>query len=167
MCLLPFFFEIGINQFKINNVMGRLLNYFTKIFKDIIAKTVALVTYMHGKILGINDSNELFLSDKELHFYTVAVFGVILLFCLYPLFKYMVKRNKTMLITWLFVFLFLVGFTLLIEVGQKLTGTGDMDYLDTVAGLMGFIVASMILLIVREIWLLLKLLFNKEKKNSD
>ena len=79
----------------------------------------------------------------------------------------MVKRNKTMLITWLFVFLFLVGFTLLIEVGQKLTGTGDMDYLDTVAGLMGFIVASMILLIVREIWLLLKLLFNKEKKNSD
>ena len=41
-----------------------------------------------------------------------------------------------------------------------------MDYLDTVAGLMGFIVASAILLIVRELWLLLKLLFNKGKKNS-
>ena len=147
--------------------MGSLLRYFTSIFKKIIVKAVSLVTYMHGKILGINDSNELFLSDKELHFYTVAIFGVLLLFCLYPLFRYMVKRNKTLLITWLFVFLFLVGFTLLIEVGQKLTGTGDMDYLDTVAGLMGFIVASAILLIVRELWLLLRLLFNKGKKNSD
>ncbi|MGM9958597.1 MAG: hypothetical protein ACI32B_05045 [Erysipelotrichaceae bacterium] len=147
--------------------MGSLLRYLTKIFKDIIVKVVSLVTYMHGRILGINDSNELFLSDKELHFYTVAVFGVILLFCLYPLFRYMVKRNKTLLITWIFVFVFLVGFTLLIEVGQKLTGTGDMDYLDTVAGLMGFIVASVVLLIVREIWLLIRLLFNKGKKNSD
>ena len=161
MCLLPFFFEIGINQFKINNVMGRLLNYFTKIFKDIIAKTVALVTYMHCKILGINDSNELFLSDKELHFYTVAIFGVLLLFCLYPLFRYMVKRNKTLLITWLFVFVFLVGFTLLIEVGQKLTGTGDMDYLDTVAGLMGFVLASIIILVIRGFWLLIKMLLGK------
>ena len=159
-------FDLRRFEFKIDSVMGSLLRYFTSIFKKIIVKAVSLVTYMHGKILGINDSNELFLSDKELHFYTVAIFGVLLLFCLYPLFRYMVKRNKTLLITWLFVFLFLVGFTLLIEVGQKLTGTGDMDYLDTVAGLMGFIVASAILLIVRELWLLLRLLFNKGKKNS-
>ena len=160
-------FDLSCFEFKIDSVMGSLLRYLTKIFKDIIVKVVSLVTYMHGRILGINDSNELFLSDKELHFYTVVVFGVILLFCLYPLFGYMVKRNKTLLITWIFVFVFLVGFTLLIEVGQKLTGTGDMDYLDTVAGLMGFIVASVVLLIVREIWLLIRLLFNKGKKNSD
>ena len=160
-------FDLRRFEFKIDSVMGSLLRYFISIFKKIIVKAVSLVTYMHGKILGINDSNELFLSDKELHFYTVAIFGVLLLFCLYPLFRYMVKRNKTLLSTWLFVFLFLVGFTLLIEVGQKLTGTGDMDYLDTVAGLMGFIVASAILLIVRELWLLLRLLFNKGKKNSD
>ena len=160
-------FDLRCFEFKIDSVMGSLLRYLTKVFKDIIVKAVSLATYMHGRILGINDSNELFLSDKELHFYTVAIFGVILLFCLYPLFRYMVKRNKTLLITWIFVFVFLVGFTLLIEVGQKLTGTGDMDYLDTVAGLMGFIVASVILLIIREIWLLLKLLLNKGKNNGD
>ena len=160
-------FDLSCFEFKIDSVMGSLLRYLTKIFKDIIVKVVSLVTYMHGRILGINDSNELFLTDKELHFYTVAVFGVILLFCLYPLFRYMVKRNKTLLITWIFVFVFLVGFTLLIEVGQKLTGTGDMDYLDTMAGLLGFIIASVILLIIREIWLLLRLLFNKGKRNSD
>ena len=160
-------FDLICFEFKIDSVMGSLLRYFTSIFKKIIVKAVSLVTYMHGKILGINDSNELFLSDKELHFYTVAIFGVILLFCLYPLFRYMVKRNKTLLITWIFVFVFLVGFTLLIEVGQKLTGTGDMDYLDTMAGLLGFIIASVILLIIREIWLLLRLLFNKGKRNSD
>ena len=154
-------------EFKIDSVMGSLLRYLTKIFRDIIVKVVSLVTYMHGRILGINDSNELFLSDKELHFYTVAIFGVLLLFCLYPLFRYMVKRNRTLLITWLFVFMFLVGFTLLIEVGQKLTGTGDMDYLDTVAGLMGFVLASIIILVIREFWLLIKMLFNKGKNSND
>ena len=160
-------FDLRRFEFKIDSVMGSLLRYLTKLFRALLVKAVSLVTYMHGKILGINDSNELFLSDKELHFYTVAVFGVILLFCLYPLFKYMVKRNKTMLITWLFVFLFLVGFTLLIEVGQKLTGTGDMDYLDTVAGLMGFVLASIIILVIREFWLLIKMLFNKGKNSND
>ena len=146
--------------------MGSLLRYFSIIFKKIIVKAVSLVTYMHERIMGINDSNELFLSDKELHFYTVAIFGVLLLFCLYPLFRYMVKRNKTLLITWLFVFVFLVGFTLLIEVGQKLTGTGDMDYLDTVAGLMGFVLASIIILVIRGLWLLIKMLFGKENSHD-
>ena len=154
-------FELGCFKFKINRVMGSLLRYFSIIFKKIIVKAVSLVTYMHERIMGINDSNELFLSDKELHFYTVAIFGVLLLFCLYPLFRYMVKRNKTLLITWLFVFVFLVGFTLLIEVGQKLTGTGDMDYLDTVAGLMGFVLASIIILVIRGFWLLIKMLLGK------
>ena len=80
-------FDLSCFEFKIDSVMGSLLRYLTKIFKDIVAKAVTLVTYMHGKILGINDSNELFLTDKELHFYTVAIFGVILLFCLYPPFR--------------------------------------------------------------------------------
>lgn len=146
--------------------MGSLLRYFSIIFKKIIVKAVSLITYMHERIMGINDSNELFLSDKELHFYTVAIFGVLLLFCLYPLFRYMVKRNKTLLITWLFVFVFLVGFTLLIEVGQKLTGTGDMDYLDTVAGLMGFVLATIIILVIRWLWLLIKMLFGKENSHD-
>ena len=154
-------FDLRRFEFKIDSVMGSLLRYLTKLFRDILVKAVSLVTYMHGKILGINDSNELFLSDKELHFYTVAIFGVLLLFCLYPLFRYMVKRNRTLLITWLFVFVFLVGFTLLIEVGQKLTGTGDMDYLDTVAGLMGFVLASIIILVIRGFWLLIKMLLGK------
>ena len=160
-------FDLSCFEFKIDSVMEKIMDYLTGMFRDFLANMVRVVTYLHTRILGLNDSYELYLSDKELHFYTVAIFGVILLFCLYPLFRYMVKRNKTLLITWIFVFVFLVGFTLLIEVGQKLTGTGDMDYLDTMAGLLGFIIASVILLIIREIWLLLRLLFNKGKRNSD
>ena len=160
-------FDLSCFEFKIDSVMEKIMDYLTGMFRDFLANMVRVVTYLHTRILGLNDSYELYLSDKELHFYVVAITGVLLILVLYPLFRYMVKRNKTLLITWIFVFVFLVGFTLLIEVGQKLTGTGDMDYLDTVAGLMGFIVASAILLIVRELWLLLRLLFNKGNKNSD
>lgn len=126
------------------------------IFKNILNKIITIITYFHTKILSLNDSYELYLSDKQLHFYVVAVLGLLLLLCLYPLFLYLVKRKKTLYITWFYVFTFLLAFTSLIEVGQKLTGTGEMDYMDTLAGILGFIGVSIIVFVIRWIYLLIR-----------
>lgn len=126
------------------------------IFKNILNKIITIITYFHTKILSLNDSYELYLSDKQLHFYVVAVLGLLLLLCLYPLFLYLVKRKKTLYITWFYVFTFLLAFTSLIEVGQKLTGTGEMDYMDTFAGILGFIGVSIIVFVIRWIYLLIR-----------
>lgn len=136
-----------------------MISYFGKVFSKIINKIITVVTYLHTEILGLNDSYELYLSDKELHFYVVAIFGFILLVVLFPLFNYLVKRKKTLYITWIYVFTFLLAFTLLIEVGQKLSGTGDMDYMDTIAGLVGFLLVSLIVFILRWLFMFIRFLF--------
>ena len=142
-----------------------MISYFGKVFSKIISKIITIVTYLHTEILGLNDSYELYLSDKELHFYVVAIFGFILLVVLFPLFNFLVKRKKTLYITWIYVFTFLLAFTLLIEVGQKLSGTGDMDYMDTIAGLVGFLLVSLIVFILRWLFMFIKFLFGG--KSSD
>ena len=142
-----------------------MISYFGKVFSKIISKIITVVTYLHTEILGLNDSYELYLSDKELHFYVVAIFGFILLVVLFPLFNFLVKRKKTLYITWIYVFTFLLAFTLLIEVGQKLSGTGDMDYMDTIAGLVGFLLVSLIVFILRWLFMFIKFLFGG--KSSD
>ena len=142
-----------------------MISYFGKVFSKIISKIITVVTYLHTEILGLNDSYELYLSDKELHFYVVAIFGFILLVVLFPLFNYLVKRKKTLYITWIYVFTFLLAFTLLIEVGQKLSGTGDMDYMDTIAGLVGFLLVSLIVFVLRWLFMFIRYLFGG--KSSD
>ena len=142
-----------------------MISYFGKVFSKIISKIITVVTYLHTEILGLNDSYELYLSDKELHFYVVAIFGFILLVVLFPLFNFLVKRKKTLYITWIYVFTFLLAFTLLIEVGQKLSGTGDMDYMDTIAGLVGFLLVSLIVFVLRWLFMFIRYLFGG--KSSD
>lgn len=143
------------------------MSYLTGMFRTFLAHVVRFVTYMHTKILGLNDSYEFYLSDKELHFFVVAIVGVLLIIVLYPLFRFLVKRNKTLYIVWIYVFTFLLAFTLLIEIGQALTGTGMMDYMDTVAGLVGFMLASFGVFVIRWIYMFIKWVIRKFRGNNE
>ena len=158
---------MGLNEFKINSVMENIMIYFTSAFRKALGNIVRIVTYLHTKILGLNDSYEFYLSDKELHFYVVALTGVLLIVVLYPLFRYLVKHNKTLYIVWIYVFTFLLAFTLLIEIGQALTGTGMMDYMDTVAGLVGFMLASFWVFVIRWIYMFIKWVIRKFRDNNE
>ena len=160
-------FDLSCFEFKIDSVMEKIMDYLTGMFRDFLANMVRVVTYLHTRILGLNDSYELYLSDKELHFYVVAITGVLLILVLYPLFRYLVKRNKTLYIVWIYVFTFLLAFTLLIEIGQQLTGTGMMDYMDTVAGIVGFLLASFVVFTIRWIYMFIKWVIRKVKESSN
>lgn len=160
-------FDLSCFEFKIDSVMEKIMNYLTGMFRYFLANVVRFVTYLHTRILGLNDSYEFYLSDKELHFYVVAITGVLLIIVLYPLFKFLVKRNKTLYIVWIYVFTFLLAFTLLIEIGQQLTGTGMMDYMDTVAGIVGFLLASLMVFFVRWIYMFIKWVIRKVKESSN
>ena len=62
----------------------------------------------------------------------------------------------TIVITFLYVFTVLVGITFAIEIGQGLTGTGNMEFGDIVSGLTGFLVVFVIYCIGLGIFTLLK-----------
>ena len=160
-------FDLLLFEFKIKSVMEKFMNYLTGMFRQVLANVVRFVTYLHTRILGLNDSYEFYLSDKELHFYVVAITGVLLIIVLYPLFKFLVKHNKTLYSVWIYVFTFLLAFTLLIEIGQRLTGTGMMDYMDTVAGIVGFLLASAIVFVIRWIYMFIKWVIKKVKESRN
>lgn len=130
-------------------------------FKTFLYKLVNLVYRVHQKILSLNDKGGIALTDKQLHFIVIGLFGLALLIVIYPVFKWLAKKNMVMSITWIYVFTVLVSITLLIEIGQGITGTGDLDFKDIVAGLLGFIVISFGFIVVRQIYVAIK---NKSNK---
>ena len=120
-------------------------------FRKLLDFIVRFVYKIHQTILSINDKGAITLTDKQLHFIVIGIVGLILLMIVYPIFKWLAKKNMIMSIAWIYVFTILVAITLLIEIGQDVTGTGDLEFKDIVAGLLGFIVISIGYIIFKKI----------------
>ena len=131
-------------------------------FRKLLDFIVRFVYKIHQAILSINDKGAITLTDKQLHFIVIGIVGLILLMIVYPIFKWLAKKNMVMSIAWIYVFTILVAITLLIEIGQDVTGTGDLEFKDIVAGLLGFIVISIGYIIFKKIVSLIK----KDKENN-
>ena len=100
----------------------------------------------------MNDSYEVFLTDKELHFLVIGLLGMAMIFVIYPLFKYLARRNHEMVIAWIYVFTMMIVITFAIEIGQHVTHTGQMEFADIMFGLVGFMVMFCIFIVVRMIY---------------
>lgn len=120
---------------------------FTKIMYWIVEQ----IAYFHNQISLWNNGFLLGLNDKELHFVVIGVVGLLLTFVIYPLFKYLAKRDLVMVITWVYVFTCIIVLTFMIEIGQGYTHTGAVEMADVVAGLAGFICMFAIFAILRAI----------------
>ena len=107
---------------------------------------------IHEWLLRLNDTYELYLTDKQLHFVGMGLLGMGLLLVIYPLFI-LLSRKHVLVIAWLYVFTILVVFSFAIEIGQGITNTGNMDLDDVISGLAGFMLLFMIFAVVRAILL--------------
>lgn len=108
--------------------------------KEWLYKIVFLIARIHERILSWNDTYEYHLSDKQLHFIVIGALGLGMIFVIYPFFKWLARRDHIMVISWIYVFTLLVVLTFAIEIGQKLTNTGIMEFSDIMFGLVGFFV---------------------------
>lgn len=108
------------------------------------------VARIHEKLLQINDSSALFLTDKQLHFVVMGLLGMGLLLVIYPLFLALSKHH-VLTIAWIYVFTVMVMLSFAIEIGQGITGTGDMDLEDVISGLAGFMLLFLLFALLRMI----------------
>lgn len=120
--------------------------------KELLYLGVAIVAKLHDKLMQLNDAFEVNLSDKELHFWVIGLLGMGMIFVIYPLFKYLAKKNKEIVIAWIYVFTVIVVITFAIEIGQKVTGTGNMEFADIMFGLVGFLVMFAIFCVLRMLY---------------
>ena len=134
----------------------------TSTLKKIVDLLIDIIYKTHTYFLSMNDSFEAQLSDKQLHFLIIGLLGIGMLLVIYPLFKWMAKKNLTVLISWFYVFTVLVVITFAIEIGQRYSHTGEMDFNDILAGLVGYFAMSFIFLLVVAIIELIKSIFKKK-----
>lgn len=128
---------------------------------------VGIITRLHNEIMRLNDAFEMNFTDKDLHFLVIGLLGMPMIFVVYPLFKYLAKHNHEMVIAWIYVFTVIIVITFAIEIGQKITGTGNMEFADIMFGLVGFIVMFLIFSLVRALFHLIQRLIRYIKKKHS
>lgn len=128
---------------------------------------VGIITRLHNEIMRLNDAFEMNFTDKDLHFLVIGLLGMAMIFVVYPLFKYLAKHNHEMVIAWIYVFTVIIVITFAIEIGQKITGTGNMEFADIMFGLVGFIVIFLIFSLVRALFHLIQRLIRYIKKKHS
>ena len=106
---------------------------------------------IHESILHLNDRAGLFLTDKQLHFLIMGLTGMGILMVIYPLFL-ILSRHHVLTIAWIYVFTVMVVLCFAIEIGQGITGTGNMEFADIMYGLLGFLVMFFGFCVVRKIY---------------
>lgn len=120
--------------------------------KELLYYFVGIIAKIHDKIMQLNNSFETNFSDKDLHFLIIGLLGLGMIFIVYPLFKNLAKKNHVMVIAWIYVFTVILVITFAIEIGQKITHTGKMEFGDIMYGLVGFIVMFAAFCIIRMIY---------------
>ena len=127
---------------------------------------VGMVAKIHNYIMRLNDAYEYNFTDKELHFLVIGVLGMLFIFVVYPFFKALAQSGHVMVIAWIYVFTLIIVITFAIEIGQKITHTGNMDFADRVFGIFGFLVMFFLFSLVRGVYHGIKKLYRIRKKRN-
>lgn len=135
--------------------------------RDFLYWCVGIIARIHNKLMHLNDAYEVNFTDKEMHFLVIGLLGMAMIFVIYPLFKYLAKHDHEMVIAWIYVFTVIIVITFAIEIGQKITHTGNMEFADIMYGVVGFLAMFFVFSIFRGIYhLILRLIRYLKERNS-
>lgn len=99
---------------------------------------VGIINELHDKIIVLLDLLGLNFTDKELHFWVFGIAGIILFVFVDKIFKWISKWSITA-ISFIYTITFLIIMVLAIEIQQKITGRGNMEFNDALASILGFL----------------------------
>lgn len=131
----------------------------------LLYKLVEIIAVFHSRIMQLNNAYEYNFSDKQLHFLVIGALGMGMIFVIYPIFKWLAKNDHIMTITWIYVTTLIVVITFAIEIGQKITKTGSMEFADIIFGMAGFLLMFGIFAVIRSVYHLLRELLSQKKDN--
>ena len=122
-------------------------------FEMLLRELTLIMAQVHDSLMRLNDGFELQLDDKGLHFAIMALLAMALFFVVHAVFKRLAKWSITA-VSFIYVFTVMTVLGLAIEIGQRITGTGQMDFGDVVAGLYGVLAFFAVYTVYRLIVLL-------------
>lgn len=130
----------------------------------ILREMTMLMAQIHDMLMRINDGFELQLGDKDWHFIIMAAIAMVLFWMVHFVFKRLAKWSITA-VSFIYVFTVMTVLGFAVEIGQKITGTGEMDFSDIVAGLYGVLAFFAVYSVYRLIIFLFSWFFGKGKRS--
>ena len=134
---------------------------------EVLYWVMGIIAKIHNYIMHLNDKFEYNFSDKDMHFLVIGLLGMLMIFVVYPFFKWLAQKKHIMVIAWIYVFTLILVITFAIEIGQKISNTGNMEFADIVLGIMGFIVMFAIFAVLRGIYHGIRWLFSHRFVKKD
>ena len=139
-------------------------------FEMLLRELTLIMAQVHNSLMRLNDGFELSLGDKDWHFIVMAVLGMVLFWVVHAVFKRLAKWSITA-VSFIYVFTVMTVLGFAIEIGQRISGTGEMDFGDVVAGLYGVLAFFAVYTIYRIVIMLIGRIFRgmgqKRKKRSE
>lgn len=132
---------------------------------ELLKLTSSLINDLHDHVLDIVGIGGYTLTDKQLHFIFMAVIGIIIFGCTQVLFKWLAKYSITA-ISFIYSFTVMIVIVFAIEIQQKITNRGNMEFADIVYGMYGFFYVFAIYLVIKIIVMLITNFIRKSKKKS-
>ena len=123
-------------------------------FEMLLRELTLIMAQVHDSLMRLNDGFELQLDDKGLHFAIMALLAMALFFVVHAVFRRLAKWSITA-VSFIYVFTVMTVLGLAIEIGQRITGTGQMDFGDVMAGLYGVLAFFAVYTVYRVIVLLI------------
>lgn len=121
---------------------------------------VNFINDLHDFIVTIFKFLGFGLTDKDLHFWFVGIVGTFIFILSDLIFRYVIKWSISV-ITFIYTFTVLIVIIFGLEIEQKITGRGAMEFADIVSGLWGFIAVFSAYLIIRATHFLIKKILKK------
>ena len=105
-------------------------------FEMLLRELTLIMAQVHDSLMRLNDGFELSLGDKDWHFIIMALLAMVLFWVVHAVFKRLAKWSITA-VSFIYVFTVMTVLGFAIEIGQRISGTDEMDFADIVAGLDG------------------------------
>lgn len=104
-------------------------------------------------------------TDKDLHLWIIGIIGIVAFFIVQAVFRRLAKWSITS-ISFIYTFTLILVLVFAIEIQQGITGRGNMEFADAVAGIYGFLLFFGIYIVWKVIrYGMVKLV--KKEKNDD
>lgn len=131
--------------------------------KEFIFLLVEIVNGIHDLILRLTSEFGWNLTDKDLHLWIFGILGITIFAFVHFVFKVLAQYSITA-ISFIYTFTVMLVIVFAVEIQQKVTGRGQMDFDDAVISIWGFLLFFFAYLLVKGMSLIISRNTNKNKK---
>jgi hypothetical protein len=135
--------------------------------KEGITLIVEIINNLHDMFIVLASDLGFTLTDKDLHFWIMGIIGITVFFFVYFVSKILSKlKFGITALAFFYTLTFMVVLVFAIEIQQAITNRGQMEFIDAIVGLWGYIVFFFIYIGFAAIILLIKYIYQKLSRNK-